>query len=415
MKTNYTPTQKNERQIIVDVLRGFAIFGILMVNMHLMYQPMLHVMMKPNLDSSTLNTALAALVRFLFEGKFYIIFSFLFGYGFWLFLNKTVEEGKSILPFFRRRMFFLLLFGIAHVVFLWAGDILVYYALFGFLLLLFRKSSNKKVIRWAIAFMVLPTFLTAISVFFMWMGSQVPEAKQVMEEQAGQNFVVLKSLYERAIVVYSKGSFFDIISIRLAEYKTMLPAAFFFYPVVLAMFLIGILFARKNLFKEYKSNKAFFVKSFWWGLAIGIPANSLFLVSYYNIDYQLPNIWMLLNTSMMLIGGASLGLFYVSAITLLFIKGKDLALKNIFAPVGRMALTNYLSHSIITAFLFHSYGLGLYGQIEVWQGVLLAITIFVGQVYFSRWWLKNYLFGPFEWLWRSLTYLKWQPMTIKQD
>lgn len=415
METEYAPIKKNERQIIVDVLRGFAILGILMVNIHLMYKPMLSAIMKPDIEISALNTGLEFVIRFLFEGKFYIIFSFLFGYGFWLFLNKSVENGKSILPFFRRRMFFLLLFGIAHILLLWAGDILVFYALFGFVLLLFRKSPNKKAIRWAIGLMMVPTILTAISVFFMWVGNQVPEASEVMAERVEQNMADLKSLYERAVVIYSNGSFSDIISIRIVEYKMILPTIFFFYPVVLAVFLMGMLFARKNIFKDYKANKMFFIKSFWWGLGIGIPSNILFVLSFHNINYQYPDLWMLLNTSMMLVGGVSLGLFYVSAITLLFIKGKASALKRVFAPVGRMALTNYLSQSIICAFLFHSYGFGLYGKLEVWQGILVAIAIFVGQVYFSRWWLKSYLFGPFEWLWRSLTYLKWQQINIDRD
>lgn len=386
-----------------------------MVNIHLMYKPMLNAIMKPDIGSSVFNIGLESLLKFLFEGKFYIIFSFLFGYSFWLFLNKSVEDGKNILPFFRRRLFFLVLFGIGHVVFLWAGDILVFYALFGFLLLLFRKSSNKKVIRWAVAFLMIPTVLTALSVFFMWMGSQVPEANEAIVESTEQNFLALTSLYDKAVVVYANGTYADIISIRLAEYNAILPSVFFFYPVVLAVFLIGMLFARKNLLKEYKANKKFFVKSFWWGLGIGIPANALYLISFHNINYQLPDLWMLLNTSMMLVGGASLGLFYVSTIALLFIKGRTSIIENIFAPVGRMALTNYLIHSVIGAFLFHSYGFGLYAKIEVWQGILIAIMIFIGQVYFSGWWLKNYLFGPFEWLWRSLTYLKWQQMKINQN
>ncbi len=408
MERKYAPVEKSKRIAVIDVLRGFAIFGILMVNIHLMYKPMLSTLLRSEIESTALNTALEAVVRFFFEGKFYLIFSFLFGYGFWIFMNKSVEGGKSIVLVFCRRLFFLLLFGIGHVVFLWAGDILVFYALFGFMLLLFRKSSNKKVIIWSIVFMVIPTILAALAVLFTWMGNQVPEVREMIAQSAEQNTLRFRSLYQEAVAAYSSGSFSEIISSRLMEYKALLPSIMFFYPIVVAAFLIGMLFARKRLLKDYMANKKFFVKSFWWGLSIGVPSNILLVVAVSNNNYQHPDIWMLLNVVMMLVGGLSLGMFYVSTIVLLFIKGKGAILENVFAPVGRMALTNYLSHSLISAFLFHSYGLGLYAKIEVWQGVLIAVAIFTGQIYFSRWWLKHYLFGPLEWLWRSLTYLKWQ-------
>jgi uncharacterized protein len=414
METNYAPVQKSERVLLLDALRGLAVFGILMVNIHLMYKPMLDVIMKTGLENDTLNSVLRALVRFLFEGKFYIIFSFLFGYGFWLFMNKSVEGGKKIVPIFRRRLFFLLLFGLAHVVFLWAGDILVFYALFGFFLLLFRKSSNKKVYIWAIVFISIPTVLTAISVFFMWLGSQVPEAKELIAQSVEQGLIEQRALYAQTMEAFSNGSYSEIVSARLTEYKTILPAVLFFYPVVLAAFLVGMLFARKKLLKDYKSNKSFFVKAFWWGLGIGIPSNILYVMSFNNINYAYPDSWLLINTLMLLVGGASLGLCYISAITLLFVKEKSNFIKNMFAPVGRMALTNYLSHSIICAILFHSYGFGLYAQVEVWQAILIAIAIFTAQIYLSRWWLNHYLYGPFEWLWRSLTYLKWQTIKINK-
>jgi uncharacterized protein len=116
-----------------------------------------------------------------------------------------------------------------------------------------------------------------------------------------------------------------------------------------------------------------------------------------------------------LIGGIAFSLCYISIITLLFIKGKATLLSKTLVPMGRMALTNYLMQSTICAFIFHSYGLGFYGKVEVWQGILLTFLIYALQVIFSRIWLSYFYFGPLEWLWRSLTYRKFQEMKRKKQ
>jgi uncharacterized protein len=200
------------------------------------------------------------------------------------------------------------------------------------------------------------------------------------------------------------------VSVRVQEFKALLSGILFFYPVVLGMFLLGVWAARKGVISDYIGNLSLFRKMFWWGLAIGIVTNTLFVIASHHAVPLIPNGWSLLATSMHTFGGVSFGLCYVSAIVLLVAKGKLALFYGLLAPVGRMALTNYLLHSIIGAFLFHSYGFGLYGKIEVWQGIVLTIVIFSIQIPFSRWWLNHFQFGPFEWLWRCLTYLKFQPI-----
>jgi uncharacterized protein len=123
----------------------------------------------------------------------------------------------------------------------------------------------------------------------------------------------------------------------------------------------------------------------------------------------IPNGWYILSTTSHIIGGISFGMMYVSIVALLFAKGKQKFLTQALAPVGRMALTNYLLHSIITAILFLPFGFGLFGKMEVWQGIVLTVLIFALQIPFSRFWLNRFHYGPFEWFWRSLTYMKIQP------
>ena len=408
MNTIVTPVNQANRIVLLDGLRGLAIFGILMVNLPLMYMPANSFMLGSLSDGFTLNSISEWLIKFFFEGKFYVIFSLLFGYGFWLFLNKKVDEGKSIVPTYRRRVLFLFLFGALHVVLLWAGDILIYYALFGFVLLLFRRVSNRGLIKWAIWLAIIPMAIAGFSYLMVSLASLDPETAISLEEHFTTSTERMKSTISSFVLTYRYGSFADIVSVRLTEYRMLLPGFLVFYPVVLSMILAGVWVARKNLIANYNEHIPFFKKVFWWGLLVGVVSNTLYAISHWHSISSVPDLWLIINAATHTIGGISLGFFYISTMVLLYAKGKEWFI-NLLAPVGRMALTNYLMHSIIAAVLFHSYGFGLFGQIELWHGVLIAIIVFALQIPLSAFWLKRFRFGPFEWLWRSLTYLKIQP------
>ena len=410
MKTNISPVAATNRIETLDFVRGLAILGILVVNMQIFYQPLTTMLLGYQGHESVLDKVAEVIIKFFFEGKFYVIFSFLFGYGFFLFINKKTDDSINPLPLFRRRVFFLLLFGIGHVVLLWGGDILVYYALFGFLLILFRKVSDKGLVRWAIAFAMIPVVLTALFAGLLYMAMSIPEAAQQMqagfEESMGQTI----ALYQRAIEVYSSGSFAEIMSIRLTEYANIsFGAILFFYPVVMTMFLLGYLAARRGILKNIAENIGLLKKVATWGLAVGAPLAAVYALTYSKVSPMEMNLTAIVATFSSILGGIFLGMFYVSAVALLLHKGKLAFCKRQLAPVGRMALTNYLLHSIICTTLFYGYGFGLFGKIAVWQGLLLSLVIFGLQIPFSRWWLTKFNFGPFEWLWRSLTYWKLQP------
>jgi uncharacterized protein len=407
----YSPLKKSDRIELIDALRGFALFGILMVNMHLMYEPMTQIILGAKPDASVIHIIAESFIKFFFEGKFYVIFSLLFGFGFFIILNKSKDNINSVLSIFRRRLFFLFLFGLVHISLLWAGDILLFYSLFGFVLILFRKSSDKKIIKWAVALALIPTILISLLTLAVTLGSQIPEVKAEMDVQFQGSAAAMKELVEKATQVYSTGSFREIVSMRIEEYLTLLVGSLMsFYPVVLAMFLVGFLVARRGIITNYMNHLHLFRKIFWWGLGVGVLTSFLYTVSYRYAVLMIPDGWSLLASSMHTFGGISLGLCYIAGITILFIKGKSGLWIKYFVPIGRMALTNYLLQSIITALLFHSYGFALFGKVEVWQGIVLTVIIFVLQILFSRWWLNRFQFGPFEWLWRSLTYFKLLPI-----
>ncbi len=243
------------------------------------------------------------------------------------------------------------------------------------------------------------------------LASLSPEAKAGMDAGIQQSIEGIRQLVEKSTLAYTQGSYADTIMARIEEWSALLPGLFFFYPVVLGMFIIGMLAARRKLIANYQDNLSLYRKLFWTGLVVGLIANTSYSIAFRNATMSIPDEWSFLSTTSHIIGGISFGMMYVSAIVLLFAKGRQGFFTKFLAPVGRMALTNYLSHSIITAILFLPFGFGLFGKIEVWQGIILTVIIFGLQILFSRFWLSRFHYGPLEWLWRTLTYAKIQPFS----
>jgi uncharacterized protein len=410
MENQFTPTLGGQRIQSLDILRGLAIFGILMVNMPLMNAPMVIIISDVKLWTDLPNQLALGFIKVFFESKFYVLFSLLFGYGFWLFLNKTMPEGKSVMPFYRRRVFFLLIFGIAHIVLLWPGDILVFYAVLGFILLAFKKTPDRKLIKWAFGLILIPVLLNGFFVLMVFLSGFSPEGTAAMNAGFAENARRLNEIIQKALEIYPTGSFSELITMRLTEYSMLLPGVLFFYPNVLAMFLLGQYAARKGYLHHPENHLPFFRKVFTVGMAIGLPLNVFYGWIHSFVNLSEPSVYSFLSASIIGFGGPALTLAYVSGIILLISKGRLKYFMARLAPVGRMALTNYLTHSIIASILYLSYGFALYGKVNIWQGILITVAIFLIQIPLSSWWLKRFRFGPFEWLWRSLTYLKLQPM-----
>jgi uncharacterized protein len=406
MSSIISPTLSQDRIATLDILRGFAIFGILMVNMMWFNTPLSSLISDNSMWTSPADQATKFMITFLFEGKFYVLFSMLFGYGFWLFLNKPNPEGKSILRLYAMRLFILLLIGVAHVLLLWPGDILIFYALLGFVLILFRNVKNKTLLIWAIIFIFVPVAFIGLGVLFMMM----PEARVAMEQVMLEQDKLFQSMISQALVAYREGTFVEMMHMRLREYSLAANGFIFFQVNIMAMFLIGQYAARKGYLKNTTEHLPFFRKLCLWGFIIGIPTALFGAYASVFHDVYSANPTALLVMFLRSFGSPALTLAYVSGIILLIHNGYLARLKHGLAAVGRMALTNYLLHSIIASFLFYGYGLGWYGQMPPWLGLIPVFVIFGLQIPFSIYWLKHFRFGPFEWLWRSLTYLKWQPM-----
>lgn len=412
MKTLTAPVLPANRVAMLDTLRGFALFGVLMVNMQFFHDPMTAFLFGFPETATGADKASILIIKFLFMGKFFLIFSLLFGYGISIFLSKTLTSGVSILPVLRRRLGVLLLIGVLHFVLLWAGDILVYYAIFGFVLLLFNKVSNKGLVKWSIWLVSISIVLSTLLWLLIRMAMQILEAAPALDASYAEAVKTLQNMMENVARIYSSGTYREMVSMRLHDIQFLGLILPFVLPMVLPMFLLGLLGGRKQLIENYSDHLPFFRKSMWVGLSVGLPSNLLFVYAFLNIK-QMP---MVVNSVLYTIGslgGIFMGLFYISTLVLLASKNKLKTFSAWMSPVGKMALTNYLLHSIICTTIFYGYGFGLIGQIGAFQGVLLAIVIFIVQIPLSRFWLSRFYYGPFEWLWRILTYGKAQPFVKK--
>lgn len=399
------PTQPNERYQILDVLRGFALVGVLIANMasHSGY-----FFLSPDaqqaLPGAEAGGVLMWLIHFITDGKFYSIFSLLFGIGFALQMQRAQEKGELFTGRFRRRLLILFVIGLLHAIFFYVGDILTVYAMLGFILLLFKDVTDKGLLRWSVVLLCLPVLQYAI---FWW------QAQGTTPVDLQQDY----TFFEQVIAAYRSGSLGDILYMNIGgllfgRYPDLIFTGRFFK--VLAMFLLGYYVARKQLYATIATNKPLLKKIMIWAAIIGIPCNVVLAQMMATEAYYTYDPLGIIQPIAYAFGVPALGICYACLVALLFQKNAWKRLLEVFAPFGRMALTNYLMQSVICCFIYQSYGFGLFATEGPVSFTLVGIGILIFQITFSQLWLSKYLYGPMEWLWRSMTYKRWQPLVKKK-
>lgn len=395
------PVQPAERISEIDIVRGIALFGILMVNMSFFKIPVMMDRM-PSSFSPGLDQAVAWLIQLLFTGKFYAIFSFLFGLGFYIFMERTLDKGLELVPLYRRRLLVLLAIGAIHLFLLWSGDILFTYALAGFILLAFSHKTLQSIKHWIIGLFITTLFLQGLFGFVQGLG----------EAMAGKNYEqMMGEMTSAAALVYSTGSYFDLLAYRLVnEVPYILVSLIVWIPAVLAFFLCGLYAGKKGIFKDLKGNRLLFKKI----CAIGFPVGALFLFFYILFETASWPVGTAARPALLTMTNylASLFIFpaYVSLILLSLQTDRCRYILTPVAAAGRMALTNYLTQTLILIILFYGFGFGLFYRVSLAQGVLITITLYLLQVIWSNLWFKKFKYGPLEWFWRGLTYKKFEPL-----
>ena len=496
----FGPVAPLERIETIDILRGFALLCILIVNWTV----------NSKWDTSywagfsdTANVIAYYTFNILLDEKSWPMFTFLFGLGFAIQMQRAESRDSRFIAVYSRRLVILFLIGAAHDI-LTERDILYNYAIVGFLLLPVRKLNLRLLIVLSLlcitgvftysavnvynnqkriaminnakieipvdstlldsyvgvyetpeqhtAFMMRkknelfiqpngykPSRLLAESTtkfFKKYTGLQISFVKDSMgtmngflikgipfrKIQSGQPVIDDKTLRlaaskEKVYKAYANGSFGEIVSMRAREFWekiTSWTSYISWLTYTFPLFLLGLYAGRRRIFHDVSNNRKFIKKIMWWGLLFGFAAwvvKSLWGEWFreHSFLFWFQAFWKLIYW----LGGPALGLGYLAGLTLLLqrqVWKKKLAP---LASVGQMALTNYLLQSVVYVLLFFGYGLGWYGKFGAFGGLLLSVSLFALQIVASRWWLRHFRFGPFEWLWRSLTYWKKQPMLKK--
>lgn len=399
-------SQVKERIQVVDVLRGFALFGILFAHLSNEFSAgMLPQRVYETMMSAPANTVMVVISNIFVQGKFYTIFSFLFGLSFALQLGSAQEKGGHFLSRYAWRLLILGVIGMIHHIH-WRGDILTIYVILGFVMLLFRNLSNKSLLIISLLLVMnLPARIT--NMYETITANPVPDKVQTDEktkqqETKAENYydLIKKGSYVRNLqenfVAFADKMEFQIESGRI--YMT------------LGFFLMGLYTGRKKIFEHLAANKTLFRKIFkhtgFTTLGLIALACGLFLTPLMK-DNPYANV---IGSFIFDTGSTSLTLFYIAGVTLLFTRNKWVRGLSYLAPVGKMALTSYLVQTAFGLLIFQGYTLNLFAEIGVAAATALTLPIFLLQIFFSKWWLAKYQYGPIEWLWRSLTYLKLQPL-----
>lgn len=382
---------------IIDVLRGFTLLGIALVHFPEQYYagqpPDTH---KDMTTHGVIDTVVSLIVGIFITGKFFMIFSFLFGMSFYIQLSKS--DG-SVAFFFRFawRLIVLFLIGLVHHLH-YRGDILTIYAVLGFGLLISYKLPDKVllIIALALVFNVPSLILRTIDIF-----SGTPNSLLNADQ----------SVLEKYLNTFKSGTYTEIIRANWHEFQGKVDFQFQSGRVyiTLGLFLLGLYAGRKNVFSNPVVFKKYIITSLWILLGAVIVTVSIFGVLSTGGVQITPPIGFAVGGAGYDVFNACLSCIYVGIVVTLFQKEKWKSRLMNFYAVGRMGLTTYLMQAVAGVLIFSGMGLGLLGEIGAALSALIGIAYFVLQMIFSNYWFTKFRFGPVEWLWRTLTYFKIQP------
>lgn len=399
------PIQKNDRIDYLDILRGISILFIYTANILFFSGIWFFQAESPIREYNLPTDEIFEFMNYvLVDGKFYSLFSMLFGIGCFIQYNNLTSRNKPFAPFFRRRMFWLLLFGLIHMFLIWAGDILTLYAFLGFFLIWFLNKSNKTLLTLAVILLLFPlvnwAFMHYTGIYYPGIVLQKNTAiyqhfgLPMLEMQGQQRPDLIAYLLNENLMDFFKmnlGNGFMRIGMILDEARAF---------KVFGIFLIGLWAGRKILNDNLLDNTVFLKKVFLVGVLVGLPINILRgYIEFYTEPNETQHLFHILAYAL---GTVPLALGYAAGIALLVKKG--VTFLNWFKPVGKTALSNYLFQSFISIIIFYGFGFKLTGKFGFTYVMIIGLGVFITQILFSKIWLSYFKYGPMEWLWRKLTY-----------
>ena len=390
------PTTERQRHVILDALRGLALMGIALANFP---EFALWTFLSSEQQAAMPTAYIDEIVRFLqylvVDGKFYSIFSILFGIGFSLIMER---HGLRL---FVRRMLILVIIGFLHLMFIWSGDILLLYAVGGLLLTLMIGLSDKSLFILALSLIMIPVGLDALIEFG---GFNFPEPFY----QAWWNKAKTLGINEANFASWlrdanSYGQMFDFL-IQGAYERLWEFVEGHRLPKVVGLFILGYLASKHRLYARLQDLPLW--KALYWSVSIGLPTSLLYAWSATS-----GHPWGLTVHSLLYaVSVIPLAIVFIIGICLLYLQSPKSVVFRWLAAPGRMALSCYISHSLIGVLLFYGLGFGLGTSLGLVYIELIALVVFFIQIIVCRIWLNYFRFGPLEWLWRMLTYGRYFPI-----
>lgn len=424
------PVRDSERILSLDVLRGVAILGILVMNIYAFAMPFIaynNPLILGGVEAHNIGTWF--FTHLLFDQKFLSIFAMLFGAGMILMTSSAEARGAPYARIYYRRLFWLLVLGSVHGYLIWAGDILFNYAAIGMLVFLFRKRSPRTLV--VIGCLLLPLALLmnhGMADYMEKTAAAVTEATAL--QQAGEDLSEkqekLLASWERSrafmaptdedlqkdLDAYRSG-YIDIVKHRAPVYLMLQIFVTLFFGIsrIAALMLFGMALMKTGVLSGERS-QSFYRNLMLAGYLVGLP---LTIFSAFDLNaHQFNTLYVMRSGGIAnYVGSLVVAFGHIGLVMFIIKSGVLKALVTRFAAVGRMALTNYLLHSVILTTVFYGYGLGLYGTIPRFWQMSFVVAVITLQLVLSPWWLARFRFGPAEWLWRSLTYWKRQPFQRK--
>ncbi len=407
----------SQRYLEMDALRGFAVMGILAINIAAFAQPEMSFI-NPLVSShaSGLDLGSWAANFILFDGKMRGLFSLLFGASTALVIERAIASGQSAAKVHFSRMFWLAIFGLFHFFFLWIGDILFLYAGSGCVLFLFRDWSAERLIKWGVIAYVTGAILLITSLAPML--ALLQEAGQANPPQdvldkISEIYAELGTLPAdvAAETARLQGGFSGLLNYNLSEQWSTPLENLMLGPIeTIPLMMIGM-GLYKNGFILGEESRATYLKIGLWMMAVSLPFFIAFAAIAYVQDFNtiwmmnITQAWSILPRLLMIIG-------YVALFILISQQFRNSLLLQRVAAAGRAAFSNYLGTSILMTFIFYGWGLGYFEQFGRFELQLFVLGAWAVMLFWSRPWLTRFRYGPLEWLWRSLAKGQAQPMRL---
>ena len=390
------PLQLNERTILIDVLRGFALLGVIIANLAGFITFALPDEQVALLTNTKADKIAGHFLMLFIDNKFITIFSLLFGYGFGVVMERVAAKGINVNSFFIRRMLILFLFSLLHLG-IWWGEILNVYSTCGLLLLFFRKSSNRKLLIWAAVLLLICTpLIQGLKIYLL------PANTVELDNLLTEYVISMKGKSIPDILYANYKAVWYIFFERWSQYRDMCE--------VLAKFLIGYYVLRMG----WLSNIGSYLPGIKKMQKITLLISLFYLLEKIVIEiygFKLSgNEMKLAEYVFTRVGILSLSIFYCTTLVLIYHNNKDLKLFQSFRWVGMMSLTNYLTQTLFYVVLFYGLGFGMLGNIHLQWVIPIGVAFYFLQSILSCYWLRYFNYGPAEWIWRQLTYGKKFPL-----